>query len=44
MRGAVLPKRKTDSSDNTKVAQFFHPVVSTKKTDKLVETRTGDDE
>ena len=35
--------KKIDSSDNTKVARFFRPVVSTKNTDKVAETRTGDD-
>ena len=34
------PYKKTDYSDNTKVARFFHPVVSTKNTYKLVENRT----
>ena len=28
--------QKTDSSDKTKVERFFHPVVETKNTDKVV--------
>ena len=35
--------KKTESSDNTKVARLFHPIVVTKNTYKVVETRTGDD-
>ena len=28
--------QETDSSDKTKVERFFHPVVETKNTDKVV--------
>ena len=34
--------KKTESSDKKNVARFFNPVFPTKKTDKLVEKRTGD--
>ena len=34
--------KKTYSSDKTKVARFFNPVVATNNTEKAVETRTCD--
>ena len=34
--------KKTYSSDKTKVAWFFHPIVATNNTEKLVEKRTGE--
>ena len=35
--------KKTDSSDNTEVAQLFNPVVATNNTDKVVGMETGND-
>ena len=32
-----------NSSDKTKVARFFRPVVANNNTEKVAETRTGDD-
>ena len=41
--GGITTLKKIDSSDKTKVARFFCPVVSTKNKDKVAETRTCDD-
>ena len=43
MRGSIYTQ-KTDSSDKTKVARLFHPVICAKNTEKVVEKITGDDE
>ena len=39
--GALSTQKKTDYSDNKKVAWFFHSVVATKNTEKVAEKRTG---
>ena len=38
-----LPSLKKISSDETYLEWFFQPVAVTKNTEKLVDTRTGDD-
>ena len=42
IEGQYLHK-KADSSDKTNVTRFFNTVVSTKKSDKVLEKRTCDD-
>ena len=38
----TVPPQKTDSSEKTKVAFFFDPVVANNNTEKVVERITGD--
>ena len=42
IEGQYLHK-KTDYSDKAMVTRFLHPVVATKNTEKVVESRTGED-
>ena len=42
IEGQYIHKNKTDSSDKTKVARFFHNVVATKKSEKVTEKITCD--